>query len=112
MAANKFRVIILKAPSEEGVEQDAYVQLLNSSGFSAIMIPTLEFRYKNLDLLSDCLRRPHEYSGDEKIHEHPPSMFELSGKTFHYTSQESLLIVQDVPEPLLSVSKSYLTWNY
>lgn len=64
MTPIKFQVIILKAPSEEGLEQDPYVELLTKRGFSAIMIPTLQFQYRNLESLADCLQHPDEYSGD------------------------------------------------
>lgn len=64
MALNEFRVVILKAPSEEGIEQDPYVELLTNKGFSAIMIPTLQFQFQNLESLTDCLQHPDEYSGD------------------------------------------------
>lgn len=69
MTSNEFRIAILKAPSEDGAEQDSYVQMLNNNGFPAVMLPTLKFQFKNLDTLGSCLRHPEKYSGDLVIYD-------------------------------------------
>lgn len=56
-------VLILKAPSEETTKEDVYVEKLKETNFSATFIPTLQFRFKNLDILSQYLNHPERYAG-------------------------------------------------
>lgn len=54
------KVVILKSESESS---DAYATLLKENNFEALFVPTLEFRFKNLDLLSKKLEEPDNFSG-------------------------------------------------
>lgn len=63
MSANSsLNVCILKALSEEDKE-DAYVKILKEAGISATFIPTLQFKFKNLDSLQQCLNNCEHYAG-------------------------------------------------
>lgn len=54
------RVVILKAESDS---TDSYTCLLRENNFNPIFIPTLEFRFKNLDQLQEKLQSPDKFSG-------------------------------------------------
>lgn len=54
------RVVILKSESES---TDTYTCLLRENNFDPIFIPTLEFRFKNLDQLQEKLQSPESFSG-------------------------------------------------
>lgn len=54
------RVVILKSESES---TDSYICLLRENNFDPIFIPTLEFRFKNLDKLEEKLQSPESFSG-------------------------------------------------
>lgn len=54
------RVVILKSESES---TDSYTSLLRDNNFEPIFVPTLEFRFKDLDKLKDKLNTPDAYSG-------------------------------------------------
>lgn len=54
------RVVILKSESESS---DSYTCLLRENNFDPIFIPTLEFRFKNLDILVEKLQAPDTFSG-------------------------------------------------
>lgn len=54
------RVVILKSESES---TDTYIDLLRENNFDPIFIPTLEFRFKNLDKLEEKLQSPESFSG-------------------------------------------------
>lgn len=54
------KVIILKSESENS---ETYPSLLRKHGFEPVFVPTLEFSFKNLDVLRDCLMSPYKYSG-------------------------------------------------
>lgn len=53
-------VIILKSESDNS---DNYSSLLLENNFKAIFVPTLEFRFKNLEQLNEKLNTPNKYSG-------------------------------------------------
>lgn len=55
--------LICKALSEEKESIDPYVNILNSRGYDAHMLPSLEFEYHNLDVLKNKLQNPQDYSG-------------------------------------------------
>lgn len=54
------RVVILKSESESA---DTYTCLLRENNFEPLFVPTLEFRYKNLDKLYEKLTSSDAYSG-------------------------------------------------
>lgn len=54
------RVVLLKSQSES---VDSYTDLLRASNFEPIFVPTLEFRFKFLDILREKLLTPDVYSG-------------------------------------------------
>lgn len=54
------RVVLLKSESES---TDTYTSLLRENDFKPIFVPTLEFRFKNLDKLLEKLTAPDLYSG-------------------------------------------------
>nr|XP_040232482.2 uroporphyrinogen-III synthase-like [Anopheles coluzzii] len=53
-------VVILKSESENA---DNYGTLLEKHGYEPVFIPTLDFSFKNLDVLRDRLLSPYKYSG-------------------------------------------------
>lgn len=55
-------VLILKSPSDDDV-QDPYVEALHKSGVQVKFVPTLQFQYKNLEILRSRLQQPENYSG-------------------------------------------------
>lgn len=56
-------VSILKAPSEDANQQDLYIEHLKKVNIPSKFIPTLQFRFKNLDVLLQCLNNPDNYAG-------------------------------------------------
>lgn len=54
------KVVILKSESESS---ESYAELLKENHFEAIFVPTLEFRFKNLEQLKNKLHEPHNFSG-------------------------------------------------
>lgn len=54
------RVVILKSESDS---TDNYSTLLRENSFDPLFVPTLEFRFKNLDKLQEQLATPDAYSG-------------------------------------------------
>ncbi|XP_055595828.1 uroporphyrinogen-III synthase-like [Uranotaenia lowii] len=54
------RVVILKAESDNS---EAYAGLLQKQGLEPIFVPTLDFSFKNLEVLRDQLLSPYKYSG-------------------------------------------------
>lgn len=54
------KVVILKSESESS---DSYASLLRENQFEAIFVPTLEFRFKNLEQLQTKLVDPDSFSG-------------------------------------------------
>lgn len=54
------RVVILKS---EGESTDSYNDILKENKFEPIFVPTLEFRYKDLDKLREKLQSPEKYAG-------------------------------------------------
>lgn len=54
------RVVILKSESDS---TDNYSTLLRENNFDPVFIPTLEFRFKNLDILREKLCTPDGFSG-------------------------------------------------
>lgn len=54
------KVVILKSESESS---DTYAALLKENNIEAIFVPTLEFGYKNLDVLRAKLEQPENFSG-------------------------------------------------
>lgn len=54
------RVVILKSESDS---TDSYTCLLRENNFDPIFLPTLEFRFKNLDQLAEKLQSPDLFSG-------------------------------------------------
>ncbi|VVC45789.1 Hypothetical protein CINCED_3A002275 [Cinara cedri] len=55
--------IVFKADSEENEPVDPYVSILKNHGYTAQLIPTLEFEYYNFDELKKKLQKPQDYSG-------------------------------------------------
>ena len=62
MAEQDFQVLILKSQSEDENE-DPYVDALTKQNVPAVLVPTVEFRFINLDSLMDCLNSPERFSG-------------------------------------------------
>lgn len=58
----KNSVLLLKAESNEGIE-DKYYSVLKDNHYSVRQVKTLEFRYTNLDLFETKLNNPGDYSG-------------------------------------------------
>lgn len=58
-------VIIFKAPHDENESnyEDVYKNCLISAGLVPHLIPVLDFKFFNLDLLYEKLTCPHKYSG-------------------------------------------------
>lgn len=54
------RVVILKSDSESS---DSYTCMLRENNFEPYFVPTLEFRFKNLDKLQEKLQAPDAFSG-------------------------------------------------
>lgn len=54
------KVIVLKSESDNS---DTYSSLLQKNGFEPVLVPTLDFSFKNLDVLRDRLLSPYKYSG-------------------------------------------------
>ncbi|XP_062552534.1 uroporphyrinogen-III synthase-like [Armigeres subalbatus] len=54
------KVVILKSESENS---ESYPSLLRKHGFEPVFVPTLDFSFKNLDVLRDRLLSPYKYSG-------------------------------------------------
>lgn len=54
------KVLLLKSETESA---ESYANLLRENDFESIFIPTLEFRFKQLDILKDKLRNPDGFSG-------------------------------------------------
>ncbi|KAL9692565.1 hypothetical protein quinque_015926 [Culex quinquefasciatus] len=54
------KVVVLKSESDNS---DTYSSLLQKHGFEPVLVPTLDFSFKNLDVLRDRLLSPYKYSG-------------------------------------------------
>lgn len=54
--------MLLKAQSEFD-EEDPYVKALSDLKISSALIPTLQFQFKNMDILQKCLSEPENYAG-------------------------------------------------
>ncbi|XP_053695616.1 uroporphyrinogen-III synthase [Sabethes cyaneus] len=54
------KVVILKSENDNS---DVYSALLQKNGFEPVFVPTLDFCFKNLDVLRDRLLSPYKYSG-------------------------------------------------
>ncbi|XP_058452977.1 uroporphyrinogen-III synthase-like [Malaya genurostris] len=54
------KVVILKSENDNS---EVYTALLQKAGFEPVFIPTLDFCFKNLDILRDRLLSPYKYSG-------------------------------------------------
>lgn len=54
------KVVILKSENDNS---DIYSALLQKNGFESVFVPTLDFCFKNLDVLRDRLLSPYKYSG-------------------------------------------------
>lgn len=63
MSQSRMSFIIFKAYSEEKDSVDSYVSILKDRGYEAQIVPTLEFKYHNLDVLKSKLQNPQNYSG-------------------------------------------------
>lgn len=56
-------VLILKAPNEDTDLQDPYIEHLEKVNIPSKFIPTLQFRFKNLDVILEYLNNPENYAG-------------------------------------------------
>lgn len=54
------KIVLLKSESES---VESYKNQLRENDFDPIFIPTLEFKFKNLDTLNEKLSNPNDYSG-------------------------------------------------
>lgn len=54
------KIVLLKSESES---VESYKNQLRDNDFDPIFIPTLEFKFKNLDILQEKLLNPNDYSG-------------------------------------------------
>lgn len=54
------KVVILKSESDNS---EVYSALLEKHGFEPVFVPTLDFSFKNLEVLRDRLLSPYKYSG-------------------------------------------------
>ena len=58
-SSNNIHVLLCKGESSE----DSYIRTLKNLPVDVTCLPLLQFKWKNLAQLADCLSRPHDYSG-------------------------------------------------
>lgn len=64
MAGNGKIVVLCRGLSEKNDTQKAYVETLESAGYTCECLQTLRFEFVNISELRGCLSKANEYSGN------------------------------------------------